>query len=153
MHKNIILNLWIMTQFPTPTGFSTKIVMKLLIIIKKINLPPTSSHLHPLQVENCNSNSRLVVDEDDNGQSRLARLNVSSPDQVIMKNILTLYPLDLWRRLHSFYFLITTLLHVLRHLRWFYIEYNPLLAPAVTVGERRELWILPPFFFGLFFCL
>ena len=21
------------------------------------------------------------------------------------------------------------------------------LAPAVTVGERRELWILPPFFF------
>ena len=28
-----------------------------------------------------------------------------------------------------------------------------LLAPAVTVGERRELWILPPFFFGLFFCL
>ena len=27
------------------------------------------------------------------------------------------------------------------------------LAPAVTVGERRELWILPPFFFGPFFCL
>ena len=27
------------------------------------------------------------------------------------------------------------------------------LAPAVTVGERRELWILPPFFFGLYFCL
>ena len=31
--------------------------------------------------------------------------------------------------------------------------FNPFLAPAVTVGERRELWILPPFFFGLFFCL
>ena len=30
---------------------------------------------------------------------------------------------------------------------------SPFLAPAVTVGERRELWILPPFFFGLFFCL
>ena len=28
---------------------------------------PTSNHLHPLQVENCDSNSRLVVDEDDNG--------------------------------------------------------------------------------------
>ena len=28
----------------------------------------TSSHLHPLQVENCDSNSRLVVDEDDTGQ-------------------------------------------------------------------------------------
>ena len=32
---------------------------------------PTSSHLHPLQVENCDSNSRLVVDEDDNGRFRL----------------------------------------------------------------------------------
>ena len=28
---------------------------------------PTSNHLHPLQVENCGSNSRLVVDEDDYG--------------------------------------------------------------------------------------
>ena len=27
------------------------------------NLAPTSNHLHPLQVENCDSNSRLVVDE------------------------------------------------------------------------------------------
>ena len=34
---------------------------------------PTSSHLHPLQVENCDSNSRLVVDEDDNGKFRLER--------------------------------------------------------------------------------
>ena len=32
-------------------------------------------------------------------------------------------------------------------------EVSAILAPAVTVGERRELWILPPFFFGLFFCL
>ena len=32
--------------------------------------PPTLSHLHPLQVENCHSNSRLVVDEDDNGKFR-----------------------------------------------------------------------------------
>ena len=28
---------------------------------------PTSNHLHPLQVENCGSNARLVVDEDDYG--------------------------------------------------------------------------------------
>ena len=27
------------------------------------HLPPTSSHPHSLQVENCDSNSRLVVDE------------------------------------------------------------------------------------------
>ena len=32
------------------------------------NFSPTSSHRHPLQVENCNSNSRLIVDEDDNGK-------------------------------------------------------------------------------------
>ena len=32
---------------------------------------PTSNHLHPLQVENCDSNSRLVVDEDDNVKSGL----------------------------------------------------------------------------------
>ena len=30
---------------------------------------PTPNHRHPLQVENCDSNSRLVVDEDDNGKS------------------------------------------------------------------------------------
>ena len=35
------------------------------------NFSPTSNHLHPLQVENCDSNSRLVVDEDDNGKFRL----------------------------------------------------------------------------------
>ena len=32
------------------------------------NFSPTSSHLRPLQVGNCDSNSRLVVDEDDNGK-------------------------------------------------------------------------------------
>ena len=35
---------------------------------------PTSNHLHPLQVENCDSNSRLVVDEDGNGKFRLERV-------------------------------------------------------------------------------
>ena len=30
-------------------------------------ISPTANHLHSLQVENCDSNSRLVVDEDDNG--------------------------------------------------------------------------------------
>ena len=35
----------------------------------------TSNHLHLLQVENCDSNSRLVVDEDDNGKLRLERVN------------------------------------------------------------------------------
>ena len=39
------------------------------------NFSPTSSHLHPLQVENCGSNSRLVVDEDDYRKFRLERVN------------------------------------------------------------------------------
>ena len=33
----------------------------------------TSSHLHPLQVENCDNNLLLAVDEDDNGKFRLER--------------------------------------------------------------------------------
>ena len=35
------------------------------------NFSPTSNHPHILQVENCDSNSRFVVDEDDNGKFRL----------------------------------------------------------------------------------
>ena len=38
------------------------------------NLSSTFSHLYPLQVENCDSNSRLVVDEDDNSKFRLERV-------------------------------------------------------------------------------
>ena len=38
------------------------------------NFSLTSNHLHPLQVENCDSNSRLVVDEDDNGKFRPERV-------------------------------------------------------------------------------
>ena len=34
----------------------------------------TSNHLHPLQVENCDNNLRLVVDEDDNVKFRLERV-------------------------------------------------------------------------------
>ena len=36
---------------------------------------PTSNHPHPLQVENCCRNSRLVMDEDDNGKIRLEGIN------------------------------------------------------------------------------
>ena len=35
---------------------------------------PTLNHLHSLQIENCDSNSRLVVDEDDNINSGLKGL-------------------------------------------------------------------------------
>ena len=50
-----------------------KISMKLVYQDMTIffNFLPTSNHLHLLQVENCGSNSRLVVDEDDTGKLRL----------------------------------------------------------------------------------
>ena len=41
-----------------------------------LNFSSTSSRLDPLQVENCDSNSRLVVDEDDNGKFRLQRVKM-----------------------------------------------------------------------------
>ena len=50
-----------------------KLFFKYMVIF--LIFSPTSSHLHPLQVENCDSNSRLVVDEEDNGKVRLERAN------------------------------------------------------------------------------
>ena len=62
-------------NFPTTDGFRSKISMKLFYKYMAIffTLSPTSNHLHPLQDENCDSNSRLVVDEDDNGKFRVER--------------------------------------------------------------------------------
>ena len=56
-------------NFSTTKGFRRKISIKLVYQCMAIffNFSPTSNHLHPLQVENCDSNSRLVVDEYDNG--------------------------------------------------------------------------------------
>ena len=42
-----------------------------------LNFSPISNHLHPLQVENCDSNTWLVVEEDDNVNSGLKGLNLS----------------------------------------------------------------------------
>ena len=55
-----------------------KISMKLVYEYMAIfsHFSPTSNHLHPLQVKNCDSNSRLVVDEDDNGKFRLERVKI-----------------------------------------------------------------------------
>ena len=38
------------------------------------NFSLTSNHFHSLQVENCDSNSRLVVDEDGYGKLRIERV-------------------------------------------------------------------------------
>ena len=53
-----------------------KIFMKLVYQYMAIffTFSPTSSHLHPLEVQNCASNSRLVEDEDDSVKSGLKGL-------------------------------------------------------------------------------
>ena len=64
-------------DFLTTKGFRRLILMKLFYeyMVIFFNLSHTSSHFHPLQVENCDSNSQLVVDEDDNGKFRLESVN------------------------------------------------------------------------------
>ena len=51
------------------------------------NFSPTSTHFHPLQVENCDSNSRLVVDEDENGKFRLTLRTLMSTTVDILRFI------------------------------------------------------------------
>ena len=48
---------------------SKKLVYQYMVIFS--NFLPTLNHLHLLQAENCDSNSLLEVDEDDNGKFRL----------------------------------------------------------------------------------
>ena len=54
-------------------NISMKLVYQYIAIC--FTFSPTSNHLHSLQVENCDSNSRLVVNEDDNVKSGLKGLN------------------------------------------------------------------------------
>ena len=64
--------------FSTTKGFRTQISMKLVhqFIYIFFNFQTTSNQLHPLQVENCDSNSRLVVDEEGNGRFKGLTLTV-----------------------------------------------------------------------------
>ena len=76
MHKSIILHPRNRPNCTTTAGFRRKISMKLVYQYMTIflNFSPTSTQLHPLQVENYDSNSRLVVDKGDNGKFRLERV-------------------------------------------------------------------------------
>ena len=52
------------------------------------NFKITSNHLHSLQVENCDSNSRLVKDEDDYGKFRPERVKRHSvPNAISLNNL------------------------------------------------------------------
>ena len=67
---------------------SMKLAYQYMVIF--FNFSTTSNHLHPLQVENCDSNSRLVVDEDDSGKFRLERVNSVSLSLNIVHLIYTM---------------------------------------------------------------
>ena len=47
------------------------------------NFSTASNHIHPLQDENCDSNSRHVLDEDDNGKFRLERVKRHNHAKII----------------------------------------------------------------------
>ena len=66
---------------------SMKVVYQYVVIL--LNFSPNSNHLYSLQVENCDSNSRLVVDEDDNGKFRPERVKIihDCSQQVLIYNI------------------------------------------------------------------
>ena len=61
---------------------SMKLVYQYMLIF--FNFPPNSSHHHSLQVENCDTNSRLVVDEDDNGKFRPERVDIGPATRPIL---------------------------------------------------------------------
>ena len=50
---------------------------------------PMSSHLYPSKVENCGSNSRLVVDEDDNGKFRIERVKLYCIPPSLLKALIS----------------------------------------------------------------
>ena len=98
----------------TTKGLRWPIPMKLFYeyMVIFFNLPLTSSHLHPLQAENCDSNSRLVVDEDDNVKSSLKGLNLAvvNKDLTIVSPV-TGYPMHIIPAWGSAHFLKSNLNH------------------------------------------
>ena len=79
-------------NIPTIRGYRTKISTKLVDqYIIFVNFQTTANHLHPLQVDNCDSNSRLVVDEDDNGKFRLERVEDSLSRRPTKSDVTDLY--------------------------------------------------------------
>ena len=70
---------------------------------------PISNHIHPLQVENCDSNSRLVVDEDDNVKSGLKGLKEAWVTPILIKPSLDPENIKNFRPISNLPFLAKTL--------------------------------------------
>ena len=67
-----------------------------------LNFSPTSNNPHALQVENCDSNSRLVVDEDDNGRFRPEWVHLSSMTTYISFFRSEAVDEFFWKPIHNF---------------------------------------------------
>ena len=80
-------------------GFIGKISIKPFYQYKTIfvDFSPSSNYLYPLQVGNCDSNIRLVADEDDTGKFRLESVNDAEDE---CDSFLTLSSLNLCCHLH-----------------------------------------------------
>ena len=80
-------------NFLTTRGVRKKNSMKLfyqyMYMTILANLSTSSRHLHPLQVENCDSDARLVVDEDANDKFRPERVkpNIETEKVILAKYI------------------------------------------------------------------
>ena len=87
-------------NFPKTKGFLMKMSMKLVwqCMVIFFNFSLTSNHLYPLQVDNCDSKSRLLVDEDDNGKFRLKRVKQRFCDNILLTNYCIMFKVNtFWR--------------------------------------------------------
>ena len=92
--------------------------MKLLYQYMTIffHLPATLNHLYPLQVGNCDSNSWLVVDEDDNGKFRLERVKMYKCSAVRTKGLMSYAAAPLTYSLTCFNVLMNLYVYHMRYI-------------------------------------
>ena len=107
------------------------------------NFSPTSSHLFLLQVENCDSNSRLVVDEDDNGKIKLERVNGLAASASFYGKILNNnFQMSLQHLSeHNIICLYSFLLQIFSHF-WFYIMWVSILFSYYHDCTNWAKWTL-----------
>ena len=75
-----------------------KLVYQYIAIL--FNFSTSLNHLHPLQVKNCDSNSRLVVDEDDYGKLRLERVKMEQITRIDQHYVISLRYVNLANLMH-----------------------------------------------------
>ena len=87
-----------------------------------------TNHFHPLQVENCGRNSRLVVDEDDNGKFRPERVE---PNNQSIKQY----------DFYSAYILSGTTSESHKSLAWTCVIIEAKGGPSTGIRATEELWL------------